>query len=51
MDVVYLRSLYDPVAQLAEHLTFNQGVLGSIPSGITKMSVGLSVSVGVRKEK
>ncbi len=25
----------DSVAQLVEHLTFNQGVLGSSPSGIT----------------
>ena len=26
----------DPVAQLVEHNTFNVGVLGSSPSGITK---------------
>ena len=27
---------YDSVAQLAEHETFNFGVLGSSPSGVTK---------------
>lgn len=30
-----LRKVDDSVAQLVEHLTFNQGVLGSTPSGIT----------------
>jgi hypothetical protein len=29
------RSVEDPVAQLVEHNTFNVGVLGSSPSGIT----------------
>jgi DNA ligase-1 len=29
--------LLDLIAQLVEHLTFNQGVLGSNPSGITKL--------------
>jgi hypothetical protein len=28
----------DPVAQLAEHLTFNQRVLGSNPSGVTSLN-------------
>jgi hypothetical protein len=28
----------DPVAQLVEHDTFNVGVLGSSPSGITEAS-------------
>ena len=44
MDNKYFRlplhSLYrnkaDSVAQLVEHITFNDGVLGSSPSGITK---------------
>jgi hypothetical protein len=27
--------LDEPLAQLAEHLTFNQGVLGSIPRRLT----------------
>jgi hypothetical protein len=27
---------YEPVAQVVEHLTFNQVVLGSSPSGLTK---------------
>src|SRR5476651_402923 len=26
----------EPVAQSVEHLTFNQGVVGSIPTGLTK---------------
>jgi hypothetical protein len=30
------RLKYDSVAQLVEHNTFNVGVLGSNPSGITK---------------
>ena len=37
----------DSVAQLVEHLTFNQGVLGSSPSRITKLSVRVGVCVGV----
>ena len=28
--------MYDPLAQLAEHLTFNQGVRGSNPRWVTK---------------
>lgn len=32
-----LLNLKDSVAQLVEHLTFNQGVLGSNPSGITEI--------------
>jgi hypothetical protein len=28
----------EPVAQMVEHLTFNQVVDGSIPSGLTKLS-------------
>ena len=31
----YIRQKLDSVAQLVEHLTFNQGVLGSNPSWIT----------------
>ena len=27
---------YDPLAQLAEHMTFNHGVRGSIPRWVTK---------------
>jgi hypothetical protein len=34
------RSVEDPVAQLVEHDTFNVGVLGSSPSGITKKGLG-----------
>jgi hypothetical protein len=32
----------EPVAQMVEHLTFNQGVDGSIPSGLTKQKQALS---------
>ena len=32
----------DLVAQLVEHNTFNVGVLGSSPSQVTKLSVGLN---------
>jgi hypothetical protein len=31
----------EPVAQMVEHLTFNQVVLGSSPSGLTKRVVFL----------
>ena len=31
----FLNGVFDPVAQLVEHYTFNVGVLGSNPSGIT----------------
>jgi hypothetical protein len=30
-----LRQLFEPLAQLVEHLTFNQGVEGSSPSWLT----------------
>jgi hypothetical protein len=30
----------EPVAQLVEHLTFNQGVAGSSPAGLTSKSMG-----------
>jgi hypothetical protein len=35
-------SLEEPVAQPVEHLTFNQGVMGSNPIGLTNKSKGLS---------
>jgi hypothetical protein len=31
----------EPVAQSVEHLTFNQGVMGSIPIGLTRDFKGL----------
>jgi hypothetical protein len=34
-DIVHPRALQGPVAQSAEHLTFNQGVVGSNPTGLT----------------
>jgi hypothetical protein len=34
-------SLEEPVAQPVEHLTFNQGVKGSNPFGLTKQIQGL----------
>jgi hypothetical protein len=34
-------SLQEPVAQPVEHVTFNHGVLGSSPSGLTKKIKGL----------
>ncbi len=40
--VIYLavpRLVQDPVAQVAEHLTFNQRVAGSSPAGITCVGV------------
>ena len=30
--------LQEPVAQPVEHVTFNHGVLGSSPSGLTKFA-------------
>ena len=30
------KGVYDPLAQMAEHLTFNQGVRGSTPRWVTK---------------
>ena len=39
--VLYLhphsRKEYDSIAQLVEHITFNDGVLGSSPSRVTKL--------------
>ena len=32
---IHLKCILDSVAQLVEHYTFNVGVLGSNPSGIT----------------
>ena len=32
-------AIFDPLAQLVEHLTFNQGVDGSSPSWITRKTV------------
>jgi hypothetical protein len=32
----YLNALGEPVAQLVEHVTFNHGVDGSSPSGLTR---------------
>ena len=40
----------DSVAQLVEHNTFNVGVLGSSPSGITKKNVSLSNIVGLYQQ-
>ena len=34
--VVFLIDVYDSLAQLAEHLTFNQGVRGSTPRWVTR---------------
>jgi hypothetical protein len=34
-------SLQEPVAQPVEHVTFNHGVLGSSPSGLTNKSKDL----------
>ncbi len=36
--------LNGPVAQLVEHLTFNQVVTGSIPVGLTILSMSLQVA-------
>jgi hypothetical protein len=33
----------EPVAQMVEHLTFNQVVLGSSPSGLTKQKQSLAL--------
>ena len=35
-EIAIILKLYDSLAQLAEHLTFNQGVRGSNPRWITK---------------
>ena len=35
-SLFFAQSEIDPVAQLVEHNTFNVGVLGSSPSGITR---------------
>ena len=39
-------SHYDPLAQSAEHLTFNQGVPGSIPGWVTILSDDASYRPG-----
>jgi len=39
-----LQKSFDSVAQLVEHYTFNVGVLGSNPSGITENEKGHSQS-------
>ena len=33
-------AIYEPLAQLVEHLTFNQGVVGSSPTWLTIVSNG-----------
>jgi hypothetical protein len=35
-------SAFEPVAQSVEHVTFNHGVQGSNPCGLTKQKQGLS---------
>ncbi len=47
------KRLGEPVAQLVEHETFNLGVVGSIPTGLTKLSliptrVDVDVSPSIR---
>src|SRR5262245_6250273 len=44
------RARQEPVAQMVEHLTFNQVVLGSSPSGLTNKinDLGLSFIIGLR---
>ena len=37
-------SHYDPLAQSVEHLTFNQGVVGSSPTWVTMKKLSLSGS-------
>jgi hypothetical protein len=37
----------EPVAQPVEHLTFNQGVMGSNPIGLTNKNNVLSDRIGV----
>lgn len=37
----YITCLYEPLAQSVEHLTFNQVVVGSTPTRLTKHSRGL----------
>ena len=43
----FLQKVNDSVAQLVEHYTFNVGVLGSNPSGITSQNLKPSVLLGV----
>jgi hypothetical protein len=45
------KRLDDSVAQLVEHDTFNVGVLGSSPSGITKayQMIGFFLSAAIRR--
>ncbi len=40
-QIISYRALSGPLAQLVEHLTFNQGVEGSNPSGPTNADAGL----------
>ena len=44
-ESLYIKALsfHGPVAQLVEHLTFNQRVTGSNPVGLTKVSKGFRV--------
>ena len=44
---LYTRA-YEPVAQVVEHLTFNQVVLGSSPSRLTKRNQALSGDLAKR---
>lgn len=44
--VYAMNIMYAPVAQLVEHLTFNQRVEGSTPSGRTKMKIYVDSSIG-----
>ena len=50
LRVTIFPSYYEPLAQLVEHLTFNQGVEGSSPSWLTSSGecCGLSFSDGRR---
>ena len=42
---------YDPLAQMVEHLTFNQGVDGSNPLWVTKVLKGDCFNVGLLYSK
>ena len=37
-----MKSKKDSIAQLVEHITFNDGVLGSSPSRVTKLFAAVS---------
>ena len=43
--VVHMAGIWGPVAQLVEHLTFNQGVTGSNPVGPTNQNKDLALTV------